>query len=162
MENRNYSLSLENLGVFILAFFLLLFPVFFLTLTTDAFVLPKQVLLGLASGAGIFIVAIRAVSLGSLRLRRTPFDLPLLLFTAALLLSGFFSVNRMDSLIAFVPFIFLLMLFFSLVNLVKGEKSASFLSYSFLGGAGILSAFSLLSYFKVYILPFDFSKNQAF
>src|SRR3990167_2900774 len=117
MENRNYSLSLESLGVFILGFFLLIFPLFFLTLTTDAFILPKQVLLGLASGVGLFVVAIRAISLGSLRLRRTPFDLPLLLFGAAVLLSSFFSVNRMDSLIAYVPFIFLMMLFFSLVNL---------------------------------------------
>ncbi|KKR76513.1 MAG: hypothetical protein UU21_C0008G0020 [Candidatus Levybacteria bacterium GW2011_GWA2_40_8] len=160
--DRTNSLSLENLGVFVLGFFLLAFPLFFLSITTDAFVLPKQALLGIAGGLSLFIVALRAVSLGSLRLRRTPFDFPLILFGAALLLSSFFSVNRMDSLIAFVPLLFALMLFFGVVNLVKNERAASFLSFSFLGSAVLLSAFSLLSYLKVYILPFDFSKAQVF
>ncbi|MEK9178662.1 MAG: tetratricopeptide repeat protein [Patescibacteria group bacterium] len=159
---RNYSLSLENLGIFIIGFFFLIFPVFFLTVTTDAFVLPKQIILALSAAIGLFIVALRAVSQGSLRLRRTPFDLSLLLFGAAVLLSSIFSVNRTDSLIAFVPFLFILILFFAVVNLSRSEKSANFLSFSFLGGASLLSVFSLLTYFKVYILPFGFTKNQAF
>src|SRR3990167_3649760 len=162
MEERNNSKSLENAGVFILGLFLVLLPILFATISTDAFAIPKQALLGIVSAVGIFLVALRAVSSGILRIRRTPFDVPLLLFGIAGLLSSFFSVNRFDSLISFVPIIFGLMLFFSIINLARSEKSANFLNLCFLGGAAILSVFSLLSYFKIYILPFSFSKSQLF
>jgi len=153
---------LENASLFILGLLLLIFPFFLLTLTTDAFVLPKQILLGTAVLIILFVFGIKSLSRGQVVLRRTPFDLPIVLFTLSVLLSSIFAVNRADAFISFVPFLFSVLAFFAIVNTAKDKNSALLLITSLIMGAGIVSILCLLSFLKIYILPFAFAKSQTF
>ncbi|OGH37467.1 MAG: hypothetical protein A3B44_02525 [Candidatus Levybacteria bacterium RIFCSPLOWO2_01_FULL_38_21] len=153
---------LENASLFLLGLLLLIFPFFLLTLTTDAFILPKQILLGAVVLIILVVFGIKSLSKGQVILRRTPFDLPILLFTLSLLTSSIFAVNRADALISFVPLLFSVLAFFAIVNTAKDKNSALLLITSLLTGAGIVSILSLLSFLKIYILPFAFTKSQTF
>ena len=153
---------LENASLFLLGLLLLIFPFFLLTLTTDAYVLPKQILLGASVFVILLLFGIKSLSRGQVILRRTPFDLPILLFTLSLLISSIFAVNRADALISFVPLLFSVLAFFAIVNTAKDKNSALLLVTSLLTGAGIVSVLSLLTFLKIYILPFPFAKFQTF
>src|SRR3990167_5990732 len=87
---------------------------------------------------------------------------PFFLFTFCVLLSSVFAVNRADALISFVPFLFSILAFFAIVNTAKDRNSALLLVTSLLTGACIVSILSLLSFLKIYILPFSFAKFQTF
>src|SRR3990167_9982836 len=87
---------------------------------------------------------------------------PILLFTLSLLVSSVFAVTRADALISFVPFLFSVLAFFAIVNTAKDKNSALLLVTSLLTGACIVSILSLLSFLKIYILPFSFAKFQTF
>lgn len=163
MEDKaKLSLRLENLSVFLLGILLFLFPLILLTLTTDAYVIPKQAILALVSIIGILFLGVKGVLNNAVKLKRTPFDLPLVLFGFAALLSSIFAVNKADSFISFIPFLFALLLFFVITNSVRREKDLMFLNGSLILGAVILSLITLLSYLKIYILPFPFAKAQTF
>ncbi|MEK9207129.1 MAG: tetratricopeptide repeat protein, partial [Patescibacteria group bacterium] len=99
---------------------------------------------------------------GSVKLRRTPFDLPIVLFVIAALLSAIFAVNRADSFISFVPFLFAALLYFLITNSVKRAQDVMFLQGSLILGAIIVGAVTFLSYLKIYVLPFPFAKAQTF
>ncbi len=163
MEDKTrLSKRLENLIVLILGAFLFLFPVLIVNLTTDAFIVPKQALLAFVSIAGLLVLGVKAVLTDGVRLKRTPFDLPVVLFGLAALLSSLFAVNRSDSLISFVPFLFAILLFFVIVNSIKREQDLLFLTGSLMLGAAVVSLITFLSYFKIYLFPFPFAKVQTF
>ncbi len=163
MENRMaLSSKIENFSIFLLGAFLFLFPIAIIGITTDAYVVPKQALLSVVTLVGVVLLGVKGLAGQSVRLRRTPFDLPLALFGLAALLSSIFAVNRFDSLISLVPFIFAILLFFIITNSVKREKDIMFLTGALILGAIIVSVITLLSYVKIYPLPFAFAKNQTF
>lgn len=74
------------------------FPIFFLGRSLQGIVFEKEVyfLTALTLGVGAWIG--KAMLTGGVRFRRTPLDIPLLLFWGASLLSAVFSVNRSQSL----------------------------------------------------------------
>ena len=156
------NLSLENLTVFIVGFAILFFPLLFTTINTDAFSIPKQALLGIAALAALVIFAFKIANKGSITIRRTPFDLPLVLMTVAFLLSAIFSLNRWDGLLAFFPFFFSVLVFFAITNSARENRHFMFLLSGLVLGGAILSLLSLTSYFKIYLLPFSFAKIQTF
>jgi tetratricopeptide (TPR) repeat protein len=163
MENRiKLAIRLDNISVVITGIYLLLFPVIITTLTTDAYLIPKQIGIGLVILTGLVLFAARGIVAGNVRLRRTPFDLPLILFLIAALLSAIFAVNRFDSLITFVPFMFTILLFFLITNTAKKKRDFMFLTYSLIIGGVLVSAITLLSYLQIYPLPFAFAKVQTF
>lgn len=163
MENRSLlSARLENLSIFLLGIFLLLFPIIIVSVTTDAYVIPKQAILAVTVIIGIVLLGAKGLIMRAVRIRRTPFDLPIALFGLAVFLSAIFAVNKFDSLISFVPFLFAVLLFFLITNNARREKDFIFLNSALIVGAIILSVVTLLSYLKIYPLPFVFAKNQAF
>lgn len=163
MENRaNLSLRLERLSVFILGLFFLLFPIAVVSLTTDAYVIPKQILLSVVAILGIVAIGTKGLLNQAVRIRRTPFDLPIVLFGLAAFLSAIFAVNRFDSLISFVPLLFSIILFFFITNSVRRQQDLTFITGALILGAIIVSAITLLSYLKIYPLPFVFAKTQTF
>lgn len=153
---------LENVSLFLLGAAFLAFPLLYTTITTDAFVLPKQLLLAGVTGISILLLGIRMIVEGKVRLRTTPFDLPVFLFLIATLLSAIFAVNRYDALISAVPVIFVMLLYFVMTNVVKGEKGILFIVGSVVLGTLLTNILSLLSFFKIYVLPFAYAKNQTF
>ena len=97
-----------------------------------------------------------------MRLRRTPYDVPVALFGLAAFLSAIFAINRADAMISFMPFLFAILLFFIITNSAKRSQDVFFLTASLIGGGILVSAITLLSYLKIYVIPFEFAKNQTF
>jgi len=129
---------------------------------TDAFTLPKQIIIGGAVIISIIVLSIRMVVEGRIRLRVTPFDLPILIFGIVVFVSAMFAVNRYDALISYVPLFFTLLFFFVLTNAVRGHKAILFSTMSLLLGTTIATILSMLSFFKIYVLPFAYSHVQGF
>ena len=132
----------------------LIFPLFFLTITTEFFVLPKQIIITFVILLSILAIGVQMLLEKRVRLRSTVFDLPIFLFGVALLLSSIFSASRIDSLITFVPFLMVILSYFLITNIVKTEQSAMFFTSSLLVGGCISSILSIASFFKIYLLPF--------
>ncbi len=140
----------------------MVFPIVFTTITTNPIVLPKQALLG---GVVIILLVLQAVKMfveRSVKLRRTSFDIPIILLALFAFLSSILAVNRADSLTAFVPYLFAILAFFLIVNIVKDKNSLLFLMSSIIIGSILLSLSAVLSFFKIYILPFPATHTQTF
>lgn len=163
MENKAELIKrLDNLTVILLGVFSFLFPVLILTFTTDPYTIPKQALLAVVTLTGLVIMGIKAVLSGKVKLKRTPFDLPIILFGVASLLSAIFAVNQADSFITFIPMLFAILLFFMIVNGVKKDKDLVLVTGSLILGGALVSLISLLSFFKIYLFPFALAKSQSF
>lgn len=139
-----------------------LFPIFFLSTTTDAFVLTKQLVLIIFTSLALLIYGVRTIINGRLRLRTSPFDVPVTLLILIALASAFFSVNRYDALIAFVPLLFVGFLYFVLVNTVKTQKQLMFLLATLTLGAVLAALLAVFSFLKVYPLPFQYTHVAYF
>src|SRR5581483_7084648 len=162
MEKNEVVKNIERVMVWILGICLFLFPLVFSTVTTESFVLPKQMLLGATVMVGMLLFCAKMIAEGKIRLRRTPFDLVLIAFTVIVFLSAMLSLNRADALTAFIPLLFSILLFFLLVNFTKDSNQFSFVLTSYLLGTAVLALFATLSYFKIYVLPFALTKNPDF
>ncbi len=163
MEQRNeISTYLENISLVLLGILFLGFPLIFTSITTDAFSLPKQIILAVTVLVLMLLWSAKMIIEGTVRIRRTPFDLPLFLFGLVTLISTFLSVNRFDALISYMPFLFGILSFYIIVQVVRSEPAALFLLSAFLGGAALVALVAVLSFFKVYILPFPFTRVETF
>jgi len=162
-QSKNEIISyLENASIFLLGILLLLFPVVVTTATTDAFIFPKQVMIAGIAFLSLLFFGIKIIASGHVVIRRTPFDLPIIIFTVIALLSSFFAVNKADAIISFVPLFFVILTFFIIVNNAREKNSVLFMSISIIGGACLLSIIGILSFLKIYILPFEFTRIQSF
>lgn len=163
MNGKNeVSSYLENISLLLWGIFLLAFPLIFTTSVTDPFALPKHVLLGAVTLITLFLFGAKMISDGKVILRRTPFDLPLILFAVFSLASSLFAVNRLESLIALTPLLFAIVLYFVIVNTVKSESSLTFLLTTLVVGACVVTLISVTSYFKIYFLPSQSTQLQTF
>ena len=153
---------LENISVFIVSVLFVVFPLFFLSTTTDAFVLPKQLLLISLTSLALLVFGFRTIAEGKLRLRTSPFDVPLTLFLLVALISAAISANRYDALIAFTPLLFVGLLYFVIINTVRTEKQLLFLLATLTFGALLSALVTILSFFKIYPLPFAYTHATFF
>ena len=153
---------LDTVSLILLSAFLLIFPLLFTTLTTDYFVLPKQILLAGVVALVLIFYGLRNLVLGKVVFRSTPFDLPIFLFGAFVLISAILSGNRIDALTNYVPLLFSIFLFYVMVNTIRRPNALLVLLSSLVLGACILSLLTILSYFKIYVLPFAISHVQTF
>lgn len=153
---------LDNISIFLVGAFLVSLPLLFLSTTTDAFVFPKQIALSVSIGLFTLFFAVKTVAEGKLKIRTSPFDLGVWLLVLVAGLSAFFSRNRFDSLVAFVPVFFLGVLYFAIINLLKNKKQLFFVKACLILGAALSSVVTILSYFKVYPLPFAYTHAQYF
>lgn len=162
MNPKKLSFYLEQISLFVVGGFLIVLPILFLATTTDAFVLPKQIALALAIGLFSLFFAVKTLADGKLKIRTSPFDLAIGLLVIVGFASAYFSRNRFDSLIAFVPLFFIAILYFAIVNLVKKEKQLLFVLSCLTLGAVLSSALTILSFLKIYPLPFVYTHVQFF
>lgn len=158
-EVANY---LENVALLLFGILLFAFPLVFTTLTTDLFLLPKQILLGVTALIGLLLFGAHMIAEGKARIRRTPFDVPVFLFGIVAVLSAVFAINQTDALIAVSPLMLSLIAGFLMYNFVRNRNSLSFLTGALVLGAAVTAVFALLQTAKIYILPFDFAKAQTF
>lgn len=163
MQNRKELLSyLDTLSLIVVAVVLFFFPLLFTSITSDAFVLPKQILIGAGVTLSLIFLGIRTILEGKLRLRSTPFDLPVFLFGLVFFVSSFLSVNRTDSLISYIPLLYAVLLYFVIVNSVRGKKGIMVVSGAFILGTVLASVLSILSFMKLYLLPLQYTHVQFF
>src|SRR3989344_582537 len=163
MESKDALASyIENVSLFAVGILLLLFPLFMLTITTDSFTLPKQILLGGVVFLILVLFGIKSLIKSQVVIRRTPFDLPLVLLVIVVLAYSLFAVNRADSLISFVTFLSAVLSFFVIVTTARDKNSPLLLATSLVVGGGLVSILGILSFFKIYLLPFAFAKSQLF
>jgi tetratricopeptide (TPR) repeat protein len=163
MENKKEILSyLDTAGLIVIAVMLFVYPIAFSTLTTDFFVLPKQIVILVGIFLSLLLFGIRTLIDGKLRLRSTPLDLPVFLFAGVMFVSAILSANRTDSLIAFIPLLFAALLYFLIVNIVRDRRGILFVTVALISGTALSAVLTILSFFKLYLLPFDFTHVQYF
>lgn len=153
---------IQNISLFLLGILFMAFPVIFTTITTNPIVLPKQVLLGGIVLVLLILQAVKMFAEKSVRIRRTSLDIPVFLLALSAFLSSMFAINKADSLTAFVPYFFAILGFFLIINIVKDKNSLLFLMSSLIIGSVLLSISAVLSFFKIYILPFPGTHIQTF
>lgn len=159
---REVGAYLENISLSLLGLFFLTFPALFTTATTEPFVLPKQVLLAVTLLALLVTLGVKMISDGKVRLRRTPFDVPLLLLALTVLVSSFFALNRYDSFLATIPFLFAMLAYFLIVNIATSPYQRFLIATSFVAGVTLAAVIGLLSFYKLYIFPFALTKTPNF
>lgn len=163
MESKKDIISyLDNISLFLFGILLIAFPILVVSQTTEPYVLPKQALLVGISLIVLLIQGIKTAIDKTVRIRRTPFDLPIVVFTAVVFISSLLAVNRVDALTAFVPFLFAVIAYFLITGIARDKGSIRFLRSCLIGGGAILSIVSFLSDLKVYVIPLDFAKSQSF
>jgi tetratricopeptide (TPR) repeat protein len=91
-----------------------------------------------------------------------PLNIPILVFTAVLIVSTFFSLSRQDSMLQAVPVILLGVFFFTTINFIQEKSSFAIVVTSLLIGSAISALLSILAFFNIYALPFEAVKNNAF
>jgi len=163
MEQKSELNSyIQNISLFLLGVLFMAFPVIFTTVTTNPIALPKQVLLG---GVVIVLLVLQVIKMfaeKSVKIRRTSFDIPIFLLALFAFFSSLLAVNKADALTAFFPYLFAILGFFLIVNIVKDKNSLLFLMSSLIIGSVLLSVSAVLSFFKIYILPFPGTHVQTF
>ncbi len=146
----------------LLAFLVFAFPLLFTTLTTDAFTLPKQAFLGAVLLLVFLLWGFRMITIGTVFIRRAPFDIPILLFLLILFISSLLSIHPYESLIQFVSILLCALSYFAIVNNIKTKPSITFLLLAFFASSSVLSILSVLSYLKIYLLPLPITQFQTF
>lgn len=160
MDRKSLTLLFENISVGIIITILFLFPLLFLPTVSDAFVLPKQVLIIFSTIALLLIWTSKLIIKGRITFLSNPFNLPLFLFGAAILCSSIFSQNRYDSFTQSLPVIILLIQSFLLINLLD-KKDFFNVALSALSLGGVVSSIlSILYFLHIYILPFGGNPNN--
>jgi len=152
----------DNMSLFMVGVLFVLFPIFFLSTTTDAFVLTKQLILISLTSLALLIYGIRTLIDGKLRLRTSPFDVPVILLLLISLASAILSVNKYDALIAFAPLLFVGFLYFVIINTVRSQKQLLFLLSTLTLGAVLAALLTIFSFLKLYPLPFTYTHVQYF
>lgn len=162
MQNDTITVYLKNASLVIISLLVLVFPLLFFTNTTDPFIFPKQLLTILFTLVLLILLFLRMIFEARVVIRSTPFNVPLLLFAAALLFSSFLSPNRYDSLIQTVPVLGLIALFFVIVNSIEDRDSYQLVVHFLMLGAALSTVVSMLGFFKVYLLPFSETYTPSF
>lgn len=162
MDKKELIKYIDNISLVLISGVLLLFPLFFLTATTDFFVLPRQLLITYSSLALLVLWGAKMILEGKVTFRSSPFNLPMFLFGAIVLISALISVNTFDSLLQSVPVLLSIVFAFLMVNSISSRSSFNIALSSLAIGAVLSSLITILYYAKLYILPFPAIQNQNF
>jgi hypothetical protein len=159
---KEFSALFERIPLFLVGLFLIAFPLIFSVQMTEAFLLPKHLLLAVIVTLAMVSLALHMILSGKMRVRTTPFDIPVLLFTFMVILSAYLSVNKFDALIAAVPFLYAALLFYAIVNTVRTEKALMFVISCLIIGAAGAGLLSIFAFFHIYLLPFVYTRSPYF
>lgn len=153
---------LSSVLVFLWGVLFLTFPFLMATNTTDAFLLPKEIGVTIVVLLSLLLLGTKMIVSEKVSFRRTPFDLPVLVFLLALVFSSLFAVNRIDSLITTIPVLLAGLGYFILVNVLKKDNAIVFAVATLLVGGAAVSLLAVFSYLKVYPLLFPFTHTPTF
>lgn len=150
----------------VLAFLL---PLFFLPVTTEFYEFNKLTLLTVGVFLGALAWGIRAIIIGKLETRRSPFDWPVLIFWIAAVVSTIFSDNRLTSIIGqyarWYPSLFTATIFTAFYFLVSWNLDAKTLRrmvWAILASAVAAALLFWIRYFGVNIFGQTWSSQPTF
>jgi len=147
-----------------------LIPFFFLPFTPQLTEFSKQILFFTIVLFGYLAWFGKGIIDKKLILRRTPLDIPILAFLGAYALATVFSADRVASVLgsygqgslSLLSVIFYALLYFIVVSNINTYKKVLSLCVGILASNFVLTAFFLLQTFNIFVLPFQFAKNNAF
>jgi Flp pilus assembly protein TadD len=137
-------------------------PLFFITLTSDPFLLPKQILITSIVVISFILIAVRMVLTRTFSFTKTVLDLPLLLLAFSFTLSTLFSINRFDSAITLIPLLIVLTTYPILTNIVRNAQSVFMLMCALIAGGILTTLWSTLSIYGIFPLPVGIAQTAGF
>lgn len=140
-------------------------PLFFTTITSEYFELPKTFLIYGAFFATLLLLGLKFFLSKNITFTRTTFDLSLFLLLITFAVSTYFGANRVQSLMnGLAPLSVGILLYFVVTNLLDPleETDYKIISRVFVASVTLLGILAFFSYFNLNIFPFDFAKNRFF
>lgn len=145
-------------------------PLIFSPFTFDTLELPKQSFLGIMVSVGLILWLLKMVLQKSFSLRRTPLDIPILVFVGVYLISSLVSISPLVSLLgfygrlssSFISTIYLVVLYYLTVNNMKTDKEISGVFLSLFMSAILVALIGILQIFGIYILPSSVTQIKTF
>lgn len=162
MDKKAAVSYLSSISTILISTVFFLFPLFFLTNTTDFYSFPKQILIIGASLILFILWGVKSVVEGKITLLLNPLNIPLLIFTVIIIVSAVISPNKFDSVLQAVPVALLILFFFTVVNFINEKTSFTIALTSLIIGSVLSSILTVLSQFKIYALPFAATHNELF
>lgn len=162
MDRKSALLYINTVATIVIAAILFLFPVLFLTTTTDFFTLPKQVLVVAGSITLLFLWGIKNLVAGKLTLALNPLNLPVLLFGIFVMLSAIVSPNKYDALPQAVPVLMLVIFFFAIINFITDKHSLTIALASLLIGTAASGVLTLLAQLGINMLSLQENQLAGF
>lgn len=162
MNTKSASSIIDSIGTIVTATIFFLFPIFFLTITTDFFTFPKQILVVFGSLLLLVLWGVKVVIEKRITLVTNPLNIPILVFAVILILSTFFSASLQDAVLQATPVVLLCVFFFTTVNLIREKSSYAVVLTSLIIGTALSALLSILAYFNIFLLPFEAVKSQTF
>ncbi len=143
------SLALIFLGV----------PLFFTGLTLQGMNFEKLMFFYLALLLGFFAWILKAILEGKIVVKRTPLDIPIIIFILATLVSSFFSVNRWASFVgafglpvkSFISVLAFALFYWFLISNINKKRLKVILT-ALAVSIGLVSLFAVLNFFNVNII----------
>lgn len=154
-------------GILMLIFFLC--PLFFTGLVAQTSGFEKMILFYFLVLLGVVVLVTKGVVCGELKFKRTPLDIPILALLIVFIISTILSVNSKISLVgsygnsskSLIAVIIYILFYYLLVNNIN-SKRIKLIFWSLVASASLISIYSLLQIFGLFILPFAFTKFTNF
>lgn len=162
LMNKSALGVITTIATILTATIYLLFPVFFLTITTDYFTFPKQMLVVIGSLSLFILLGIKAITERKVTFLMNPLNIPILIFSAILILSTVFSLSPLDAVLQSLPVILLGIFFLTTVNFLQEKSSFTIVVTCLIIGSAAATALSILANFNIYVLPFNETRNVGF
>lgn len=143
---------------------------FFWNLTTEYYETPKFIILATFLGILLLLSSIKYLTEGRVTLHLSPLDLPLVVFVIAAAVSTYFAASPLTSLYGTTPklhgslasIIAYALLYFIFINNLKSIKEIRNIVLVLTISGGFLSIMTILSFFGIKILPFEWTQTLNF
>ncbi len=146
------------------------FPLVFTVQTYDILALPKQTFLGIAVLSCLAIWLIKILISRDFKMRRTPLDLPILIFGAIYLITSLVSISPIKSILgsygridgSFLTVLFFIILYYLVVNNFRSKKEITGMILAVIISTLLVAILSFMQIFGIYILPSEVTKIKTF
>ena len=169
VKQKQSGLFCDKIISLVIGLLVFLTPIFFLSFTNEAYEFNKVYLIFYLSGIAFILWLLKMILQKEARIIRSPLDLLIIVFLAAMALSTLFSADKISSLLGFygrfsdslILFLSLGMMYFVIVNnLVKSQTSK--LLNLFLFSSFIAIVIGICSVCGRFIIPLEIAQTRTF
>ncbi|MDD5693317.1 MAG: tetratricopeptide repeat protein [Patescibacteria group bacterium] len=154
----------------IIYFTIFALPLVFSPQTYDVLSLPKQTFLGIFVLVALILWMLKMVISRDFNIRRTPLDVPILIFGAIYLIASLVSISPLTSIIgfygrldgSFLTVLYFIILYYLITNNLRSKKEVMGVVLTLIMSTIVASIFAFMQMFGVYILPSDITKSKLF